>query len=140
MKRIKTIALFAIANFAMAGMSFAQDHAVRATIPFDFAVGSAHLPAGTYSIREQSSNLIRIRNLAKPVSAFSVVNADGKQSGNGGKLIFHKYGSRYFLSEVLCTSEGLNVEVPPSKLEKTARLQETAAVVNQSNLIFVAAR
>ena len=54
MKRITAIALFAIANFALAGTSFAQSNGVRANVPFDFTVGNKLLPAGTYTIKEES--------------------------------------------------------------------------------------
>jgi hypothetical protein len=40
MKRITAIAFLAIANFVVAGNSFAQEQEVQATVPFNFAVGN----------------------------------------------------------------------------------------------------
>jgi hypothetical protein len=124
MNRIKAIALFAIANFAMAGTSFAQSNGVRANVPFDFTVGDKLLPAGTYTIKEQSDHVILIQNHDKPIAAISLVNGDANRSPNGGKLKFHRYGSQYFLSEILCEQASMNLQVPTSKTEKRTALQE----------------
>jgi hypothetical protein len=118
MKRIKAIALLAIANFAMAGTSFAQSNGVRATVPFDFTVGDKLLPAGTYTIKAQSAHVIVIRNYDKPISMLSLVDGASNRSPNGGKLKFNRYGSQYFLSEILCNQASMNLQVPTSKTEK----------------------
>ena len=138
MKRITAIALLAIANFAMAGTSFAQSTGVRANVPFDFTVGNKLLPAGTYTIKEQSNHVILITNHDKPIAALSLVNGDSNRSPNGGKLKFHRYGSQYFLSEILCEQANMNLEVPTSKTERTTALQE--ARVRARGETFVAAR
>jgi hypothetical protein len=138
MKRNTAIALIAIANFAMAGASFAQSTGVRANVPFDFTVGNKLLPAGTYTIKEQSDHVIVIKNHDKPISAVSLVNGDGNRSPNGGKLKFHRYGSQYFLSEILCDQADMNLRVPTSKTEEKTALQE--ANLRARGETFVAAR
>ncbi len=138
MKRINAIALLAIANVAMAGTSFAQSNGVRANVPFDFTVGDKLLPAGTYTIKEQSNHLIVIQNHDKPTAAISLVDRDGNRSPDGGKLKFHRYGSQYFLSEILCDQADMNLRVPISKTEKRTALRE--ASLSARNDTFVAAR
>jgi hypothetical protein len=138
MKRINAIALLAIANFALAGTSFAQSQGVQAKVPFDFTVGEKLLPAGTYTIKEQSEHVIVIRNHDKPISTVTLVNGDGNRSQNGGKLKFHRYGSQYFLSEILCEQADMNLQVPLSKTEKKTALQE--AKLSARTETFVAAR
>jgi len=138
MKRITAIALLAIANFAMAGTSFAQSTGVRANVPFDFTVGNKLLPAGTYTIKEQSNHVILITNHDKPIAALSLVNGDSNTSPNGGKLKFHRYGSQYFLSEILCDQASMNLQVSTSKTEKRTALQE--AKLRARGETFVAAR
>jgi hypothetical protein len=138
MKRITAIAFLAIANFAMAGTSFAQSTGVRANVPFDFTVGNKLLPAGTYTIKEQSDHVILITNHDKPIAALSLVNGDSNTSPNGGKLKFHRYGNQYFLSEILCEQADMNLQVPTSKTERTTALQE--ARVRARGETFVAAR
>jgi hypothetical protein len=138
MKRITAIALLAIANFAVAGTSFAQSRTVQAKVPFDFTVGNKLLPSGTYTIKEQSTGLIVVKNHDKAIAMMSLVNPDGNTAAGGGKLVFHKYGSQYFLSEILCDSADMNVRVPVSKTEKRVQLQE-ARIAPRSDT-FVAAR
>lgn len=138
MKRITAMVLVAIANFAMAGTSFAQSNGVRATVPFDFTVGNELLPSGTYTFQQGSSHVIVIRNRDKPISAMSIVNQSYHKASNGGKLLFHRYGDRYFLSEVLCDQANLDVRIAPSKAEKRTQLQQAA--LNSSSQIYLAAR
>ena len=73
MKRINAIALFAMANLALAGNAFAQAHAVKANIPFDFTVSDRLLPAGNYTIKAESHNVIVLRNLDKPIQGEDVL-------------------------------------------------------------------
>jgi hypothetical protein len=138
MKRITAIALFAIANLAMAGTSFAQSKTVRANVPFDFTVGKQLLPAGTYAIKAESSGLIVIKNHDKPITVLTIAQQDGARSPNQGKLIFHKYGDQYFLSEILDDSADMDVRLGPSKAEKRVQLQQ--AMVQPSSEVFIAAR
>ena len=138
MKRITAIALLAIANLAMAGTSFAQTEGVQANVPFDFTVANKLLPAGTYTVIRQSTGLIEIRNHDKPIAVLSIVNQDVNKSTDGGKLIFHKYGDQYFLSEILSDWATINVTVPRSKAETRVRLQQ--AMVQPTSEVFIATR
>jgi hypothetical protein len=138
MKRSTAIAILAIANLAMAGTSFAQSNGVKANVPFDFTVGNKLLPAGTYTIKNESSQMIVIKNHDKPITVLSLVTPDGRKSPNGGKLVFRNYGGQYFLSEILCDWADMNLAITPSKKEKRARLEQAA--VNPSSNTFVAAR
>jgi hypothetical protein len=138
MKRITAIALLAIANFAMAGKSFAQSNGVRANVPFDFTVANKLLPAGTYTVKRESTGLIEIRNHDKPIAVLTITNHDGNTSPNGGKLVFHKYGDQYFLSEILSDWATMNVSVPRSKAETNVRLQQ--AMVHPTKEVFIATR
>jgi hypothetical protein len=138
MKRITAIALLAIANFAMAGTSFAQSKTVRADVPFDFSVGNQLLPAGSYTIKAGSEGFIAIRNHNKPIAVITLVHRDRAKTPTGGKLIFHKYGDRYFLSEILSSWAVMNVTLPRSYMEKTVLLQQ--AMVHPSSEALIAAR
>ena len=135
MKRITAIALLAIANFALAGTSFAQSKLVRANVPFDFTVGKQLLPAGTYTIKTQSSGLIVIKNQDKPLTVMTIVDQDGARSPNGGKLMFHKYGDQYFLSEILCDDADMNLKIPDSTKEKKVRLQQARLLTSTETLV-----
>ena len=138
MKRTTAIALIAMANFVLAGTSFAQSKIVRVNVPFDFTVGKQLLPAGTYTIKAESSGLIAIRNHDKPLAVLTIADQDGARSPKGGKVMFHKYGDQYFLSEILCDQAEMNLELPTSKTEKRAQIQQ--ATLKSSSQTVVAAQ
>jgi hypothetical protein len=135
MKRNTAIALLAIANVAMAGTSFAQSDGVEANVPFDFSVGNTLLPAGTSTIRAASNHLITIRNQENSIAIQSMVNYDMNRSPNAGKLKFHKHGNQYFLSEILCDEADMNLEVPASKAEKLAAVQDAKPGTHNDTLV-----
>jgi hypothetical protein len=135
MKRITATALFAMANFVMAGASFAQSRGVQATIPFDFTVGNKLLPSGTYTITQGETSVITIRSHDKPIAILSLVDPDDNKSPNHGKLVFNKYGSQYFLSEILCDQSDMHVAVPASKTEKRVRLEQARLNSNSQTLV-----
>jgi len=123
MKRIAVIAIIILAGFCTAGSLQAQSHEVRANVPFDFIVGSKHLPAGNYTLVSQSNNLILIRNSDGQLSILTMAYDDDRTAVNASRLIFNKYGDQYFLHEIQCPSIALNVEIPRSKQERQVRTQ-----------------
>ena len=133
MKRIFAIALFAASSLAAAGNLSAQEHMVKANIPFDFTLNNNVLPAGTYTISSLSPNAVQVRNVNGHVAELSLVQNDDKRSKTP-VLVFQRYGNQYFLHEILAAN-ALNVTVPRSKREQR-RQQE--AKVEESNQTLVA--
>jgi hypothetical protein len=138
MKRITATALFTLAALVTTGGVMAQGRAVRATVPFDFTVGDKLLPAGSYEITKNSASVIEVRNRDKQVAIFAPTAYTTEQSRNGSKLVFDKYGDRYFLSEILCAPSAINVSLPTSKAEKQARMQR--ASLQTPTQVYVAAK
>jgi len=137
MKRITAIAFFALATL-VAGTAMAQEHAVKANVPFDFTVGNAHVPAGTYTITSTGApSMVELRSDSGKVHIFGSAYNSGKQSDRG-KLVFDKYGDRYFLREILCARVDMNLELPVSKSEKAIQRQEASLPSNSGNQTFVA--
>ena len=133
MKRIIAIALFAASSLAAAGNLSAQEHMVKANIPFDFTVNNNVLPAGTYTISSLSPSAVQIRNVNGHVAELSLVQNDDKRSATP-VLVFQRYGNQYFLHEILAAN-AMNVTVPRSKREQR-RLQE--AKLQESNQTLIA--
>ena len=138
MKRITASALIAFASFAAAGSALAQDRAAQATVPFDFTAGDKLLPPGTYIITPQDYGVIMIQNPRRNITVLTTTTFDSREPRSGGKLVFNKYGDQYFLREVLCASASLSVDLPQSKQEKRAHLQE--AMVPSGSQVFIAAK
>jgi hypothetical protein len=140
MKRITAIAVFALASLVTAGSAVAQEHAVKATVPFDFAVGNSHLPAGTYTISSadsRSSTGLVIRSDSGKIAILTTAFADGKQSKTG-KLVFDKYGDQYFMREILCSNADMNLELPVSKAEKQAQKQVASVPNSNKDQVYIA--
>jgi hypothetical protein len=127
MNRISAIALIVAASFVTAGSAMAQDHRAQATVPFNFTVNGNSLPAGTYIVGSESSspNVITITDREKNVHLMAIAMPDSNTSGAANKLVFHRYGNQYFLSEVRCESASMNLALSTSKAEKRAKAAQT---------------
>jgi hypothetical protein len=124
MKRIPIIALLGMASVCTAGSLQAQSHEVRANVPFNFTVGSKQLPSGSYKFFSEPNDTVVIRNNSGQIAVLSRTEEVGNAQGYSSRLVFNKYGDRYFLSEILCPSIAMDVEIPKSKLEKQVRSQQ----------------
>jgi hypothetical protein len=97
--------------------AYAQSFA-KADVPFAFNVGTAQLPAGTYEVKvlSYSPYEISIQNRETNAAAMSIARRDSSRTGES-KLVFHRIGTQYFLSEVWKDS-GAAMIVPASRHEQ----------------------
>jgi hypothetical protein len=123
MKRFAAIALVVLAGACTAGTLQAQSHEVRANVPFDFAVGSKVLPAGRYTFFTEPNDTVVIRSTDYKATVLSRTEETSSGRSYASHLVFDRYGDHYFLREIRCPSIAMNVELPPSKLEKQVREQ-----------------
>jgi hypothetical protein len=140
MNRISAIALFVAASFVTAGSAMAQDHQVKASVPFNFTVNGERLPAGTYTIGSDitSPRVVTITEREKKVHLMAITLPDSNGSGTTNQLVFHKYGNQYFLSEIRCDSASMNAHLTTSKQEKWAKAQTQEADLRVNNDVMVA--
>ena len=111
---------------------------IEATVPFNFMVGKAEMPAGTYTINRLSSSAIEIKGSTTKKSAVSIVWSEGASaSDSAAKLVFNRYGDSYFLSQVTRGSGASVMQLPTSKLEQEQRIASTSGPSGQK---VVAAR
>ena len=106
----------------VAGSAIAQTVHVGANIPFNFAVGNKTLPAGPYDIGTINSNeskmlLVQFRNGSSNAIVASNAAANLK-AADKTKLVFNKYGNRYFLSQIWVNGAKLGRQLPRSSREK----------------------
>lgn len=135
MKRNIAIALFGLASLAATSGAFAQEGSAQANVPFAFSVSNTTLPPGQYRIATNSMSSIVIRNIDQGTAVLSTVAAPERASYGSCNLIFHKYGERYFLSQVLCPAKALSVDLPVTHREKRARMMEARGPVEDSVLV-----
>ena len=101
----------------------------RVTIPFNFYVGGKALTAGEYTVgrgSETTAEAIVLRAIDGGAGAFILtrgIQADEVQLES--KLVFRRYGDRYFLGEVWTFQRNSGRELPISRKERLIK-QEIA--------------
>ncbi len=92
-----------------------------AEVPFDFNAGAVRLPAGSYRIVKIDENMMRVVGADnKYLASIMVFPSDKQASGDSGRLQFHRYDGRYFLSAVLLANGAATVDVVKNRAEKEA--------------------
>jgi hypothetical protein len=119
--KLHGFALVALLAAFMVGDSVAQTIRMKAAVPFEFIVNGSTLPAGQYTIQSfgtADGRTLLVRNAN--VDRKTTVNGIGLESlepAKETKLVFHRYGNRYFLAQVwIAGSEG-GQEFPKSHRE-----------------------
>lgn len=117
---------FAIASLLLlcvmaAGHAYGQGVALKAKIPFEFAVGDQKLPAGEYRVehlRPGSLALVLVRRADGRDSATAfTVSTNAKGSPDRSKLVFNHYGDQYFLSQIWTEGDDIGQKILPSRRE-----------------------
>jgi hypothetical protein len=123
-------ALLTLANVSTAARALSSNTAVLAKVPFDFTVGHDQLPSGTYIIRREPWGLVTMQSIDRRLSV-AVTTTLAPDSMAGDKLVFRKYGDRYFLGKV--STSVFSAQFPLSKLEKALRYKEAEAIAESQN-------
>jgi hypothetical protein len=142
MKTLKTFVMTMTAAALLGSTDlYAQTKAV-ANIPFAFAVSGKTIPAGQYTIQHaaKTNNFqLVLQNTANgesvmvlaPTNTASYMTTDKVEA----KVVFHRYGDRYFFSEIWTADGSLSGKVQPSKLERETR--SNAGNVKQMALVSI---
>ena len=113
----------AVGLFASTGNAKAQDGSrIDVRIPFAFQVGSKQMPAGSYAMHVRFRHkVVQLEEVGsrKPASVLLTgVPSEDDKIQTTGRLIFHRYGDRYFLREVWEGENGLGLVSALSPEEK----------------------
>lgn len=110
----------------------------RANVPFAFKVGAKQMPAGIYTVQGRiGSNIIMVHNVQTGTSALAMGRRESP-SANTNKLIFHRYGSQYFLSAILGGKGSQAMVLPAGSQEK--ELQVAHAPAKSANNVEIASK
>jgi hypothetical protein len=137
MKNLRSV-LFVLAVLLLATASRAQQNAVKADVPFDFAVGDRAYPAGEYTLKSalHDAGIMRLDNTQEPIVGFIPSNScENAAPSKETKLVFHRVGSRYFLYQVWIAGNLTGREFPKGRAEV-----EYARNQDKQELVIVAAR
>lgn len=121
MKRQLTITLGMLGLLLVSTLAPLQAQSPQFNVPFDFTVGNAILPAGQYQVSKHSSaqGVVVVRGENGIGNAFSLCTAvQSPRVSEVAKLIFHRYGSQYFLSQVWEQGTDSGRQVFMSKAER----------------------
>jgi len=109
---------------------------LRANVPFGFKVGNAQMPAGSYRINSNRGNNTITLSDGKS-AAVSLVRPVYPATGSP-RLVFHRVGNNYFLSEIWGPAGDGGLTLPTSTLGK--ELQIAAGRSNNGETIVVAVK
>lgn len=109
---------------------------LMAAIPFEFTLDYKTMPAGEYFLQTlgTAGNGLLIQSIDGKTSAFrpseaieGVRNQPVRNRGNA-RLVFHRYGERYFLAEVWCGGDSAGRQLMKSRDEQ--QLEREVASIN----------
>ena len=138
LKLIATLTLtgtFALLS-AMATAHAQSSDRITANIPFEFVVGDKRLPAGKYSVGSISpgGTAIVVQSADGRESALALTH--GVQAGRSqtqARLVFHRYGNRYFLAQAWAGGDNNGREMIKSHSERALQ-RELARSTSQSEM------
>jgi hypothetical protein len=132
--------LFRIAFYAAlllaASVSIAQTKQgdVTADIPFPFVVAKQTLPAGHYIVSPASADSLRIHDAHNRGTFVPTQSTQRPRSDNRCKLVFHRYGDTYFLSEVWVAGNSMGKALFRSRAERDLAQSGKEKVIAEVNL------
>ena len=131
------VIVLAVALTAQAQSSSAQR--VIATIPFAFNAGDTRLPAGkyTFTVTNPSSDrkILQIRNADGRSTAMILTTSVSGNAADSAKLVFHRYGDRYFFAQTKMAGEPTSLAALKTKTERAE--QETIARTDKKKTVVV---
>jgi hypothetical protein len=96
---ITRFAIVSLAALLVAAPAFSEE-TLKATVPFDFTVGTSRMRAGDYLVLFDANYIRLARDDRKASAILLTLPVQARRPSDGGKLIFNKYGDSYFLSEI----------------------------------------
>jgi hypothetical protein len=117
--------------------AYAQTAALKANIPFNFIVAGNTLPAGEYTIQSLSVNarVLTIRGADNSANMVMANSCESARPSDNTKLVFHRYGDRYFLSQIWTAGNSSGAELPQSPRET-----EVAMDFPRQDVVLIASR
>ncbi|WP_254061797.1 hypothetical protein [Granulicella sp. L60] len=102
-----------------------QGTVASVTIPFAFQNGDQHMPAGVYRIERPSGTILQLRS--PKANGYALIHPTlVSKAPERGKLVFARYGDKYYLRQVWTAGNREGAECSKSRSEK-----ETLQAVNR---------
>jgi hypothetical protein len=105
--------LLAVAGHAQSSLP------LHANIPFNFVAGSATLNAGEYTVDQGHAGLINLKAADGKASTFLfAVTGECAGTQTASRLVFHRYGNTYLLSQIWTAGNNCDRQVPVTSRER----------------------
>jgi hypothetical protein len=112
-----------------------------ANIPFAFNVGNKTLPAGKYTISvlnpTSDRKVLQIRSNNGRASAMIQTNSVIGNTSDDAKLVFERYGDRYFFAQAQIAGESTSFAALKTSRQR-AQKEAVAAGAKQSVVVIIA--
>lgn len=122
MRLISIAVCGALLATSLAAVAQATRGDVVVDVPFAFQVGGQALPAGHYIVAPKG-DAVQIFD-SQTHSLFVPVHSASRAADSESKLVFHRYGDSYFLSEVWVQGNTIGKELFPSRSERELRTRK----------------
>ena len=129
----------AIGSLASTQSASAQTTIAKVTIPFDFQTSSQTLPAGTYIVARESSDLILLEGPGNANGFVLMHAASRSKASDHGMLSFDRTGDKYYLRQIWTAGSTSGLECPKSHAEKAALVATNKVAPTTVELAFNAA-
>jgi hypothetical protein len=100
MKLLRIVLYAALLLAASASIAQTRQGDVVANIPFPFVVAHQTLPAGHYIVSPANADALGIHDANNRGTFVPTESTQRSANDNSCKLVFHRHGDTYFLSEV----------------------------------------
>jgi hypothetical protein len=114
-----------------------------ANVPFAFNVGNKTLPAGEYTVRcanpASDQRVLQLRSTDGRTNAMVSTSSVIGRMQETAKLIFNRYGDRYFFAQAWMPADASGLQAAKSKHER-AIAKEVAAIERKTETVALKAR
>lgn len=125
------LTLISLGLLLAAASAYAQTINLKADVPFNFVVDGRTLPSGEYTIQSLNGvdKALTISGSGQKPNIFLANSCRSLKASDHSKLVFHRYGDRYFLSEMWIEGNSTGRQLPISRREAQVAQNETAQQV-----------
>jgi hypothetical protein len=103
----------------------------QANIPFAFQAGNEQMPAGQYRVVRESTSLVLLSGPSHAEDFIVMHAAISLKAPSNGKIVFHRYGDKYYLSQIWTAGETTGLEATKCRAEKES-MKQTRVAKNDS--------
>jgi hypothetical protein len=119
---VTMMALLAVADLSSTNAQTQSSMQLKMNIPFAFSVGNQTMPAGEYTVRctnpSSDTKVLQLRSRDGHESVLVRTSSVIGKLQDDAKLVFYRYGDRYFFAQAWLPSESIGMQARKSRSEK----------------------